>query len=87
MASDAAKNIEALTEGVRKQREIAKEALDAVKKIDLIVQQTSDPDMKRKLEATKEDFLKVTRELVANASSSTSALESTFDLISNLPKR
>lgn len=88
MATDAARNIEALTESVRKQREIAKDAIDAAKNIDDILSDPSiDPLMKAKLEETKKSFLKVTRDLVANTVSSSSAVELTLDLISNLTKR
>jgi hypothetical protein len=87
IAMDASKNIDALAEGVRKQREIAKEAIDATKKIDDILNQTTDPAVREKLKQAKEGFLKVTRDLVANTASTTSAVESTLDLISGLAKR
>src|ERR1041384_1153737 len=56
MMSDASKNIDALAEGVRKQREIAKDAIDATKKIDDILSQTDDPEVKKKLEEAKQHF-------------------------------
>lgn len=88
MASDAAKNISALTEGVRRQREIAKEAIDATKKIDDILNGPDVPDgVKTKLADAKQNLLKVTQDLVANTVSNTSAVESTLDMISSLGKR
>jgi len=52
------RNITQLTESVRRQREIAQEALAEAKEIDSLLQTVTDPDIRQKLEKTKGMALK-----------------------------
>jgi hypothetical protein len=83
------KNITQLTESVRRQREIAQEALAEAREIDGLLQtgNVTDPVVRQKLEKTKSMALKVARDLAANATATSSSVQSTFELISNLAKK
>ena len=62
-----------LTEDIRRQREIAKEALDEAKRIDAVIEKTTDLAFKEELEKTKERLLNITRGLVANVTLTSTA--------------
>jgi hypothetical protein len=81
------KNIAQLTESARRQREIAQEALDEAKEIDALLRDVKDRKIRERLEKRKTGVLKVARELVANATSTSSSVQSTFELISDLAKK
>jgi hypothetical protein len=87
MAMEAGKNITLLTESVRRQREIAQEAIDEAREINEILLTVDNPELKGRLEKAKDRALKVARDLVANATSTSSSVQSTFELISSLAKK
>jgi hypothetical protein len=84
---DPEKNITLLTESVRRQREIAQEALEQAKGIDAILPEIKDPEVRKKLEKAKEGILQVAHGLAVNATSTSTSVVSTLDLISNLAKK
>jgi hypothetical protein len=84
---DAEKDIMVLTESIRKQRQIAHGLLDEAKKIDDLVQAESNTETKEKLENAKKGVLQLARALVANTTATSSSVQSTFELISNLAKK
>jgi hypothetical protein len=82
------KNITLLTESVRRQREIAQEALDEAREIDDILQTLDiNPELKGRLEKAKSKALKIASDLAANATSTSSSAQVAFELISNLAKK
>jgi hypothetical protein len=62
-----------LTTDIRRQREIAQEALDEAKRIDAIIDKTTDATVKEELKKTKERLLKITRGLVDNVTHTSTA--------------
>jgi hypothetical protein len=68
-----------LTEDVRRQREIAQEALEQARKIDALLKEptnvslATNPALKETLESTKKALLKVAGDLATNAISTSSA--------------
>jgi hypothetical protein len=68
-----------LTEDVRRQREIAQEALEEARKIDALLRDTTNVSfatnttLKETLESTKKTLLKVAADLATNAISTSSA--------------
>jgi hypothetical protein len=64
-----------LSDDVRRQRELAQEALDEAKRLSELLngKRTLDPDLKENLEKTKDRLLSVARNLAANAASTSSA--------------
>jgi hypothetical protein len=81
------KSITQLSESVRRQREIAEEALKEAKEIDGLLKDVADPELKAKLEKAKDLAFWVARELAANAVATSTSVQSTFELISNLAKK
>jgi hypothetical protein len=76
-----------LAEAASKQKEIAKGALDQVGAIDRLIQETADPVTKQKLLELRGHWVKLAGELVANTSITSSSVESTFKIISDLAKK
>jgi uncharacterized membrane protein YgaE (UPF0421/DUF939 family) len=62
-----------LSEDVRRQREIAEQALEEAKRVDALLKDTTDPKLKGELEKTRETLLNVARGLAVNATSTSSA--------------
>jgi hypothetical protein len=64
-----------LSDDVRRQRELAQEALDEAKRLSKLLngKSTIDPELKENLEKTKDRLLNVARSLAANAASTSSA--------------
>ena len=68
-----------LMEDVRRQREIAREALEQARKIDALLKEptnaslAANPDLKETLESTKKALLKVADDLATNVISTSSA--------------
>lgn len=81
------KDLTALTESVRKQREIAQEALEQAKQIEDVLKTTSDPKTKEALEKIKASTLKITRDLVDSVSTTSSAVTHTITFIGELVKK
>jgi hypothetical protein len=79
------KSLFSLVDDVRRQREIAQEALNEAKQIDVLLQEVKDnPTLKQKLEDRKAGVLKVARDLVANAAATSSSVASTLSTITLL---
>ncbi|MGA2126170.1 MAG: hypothetical protein ABSG76_08455 [Xanthobacteraceae bacterium] len=76
-----------LSESVRKQREIAQEALDQARQIDELIKISPDPETRAALEKIKAGALKITRELVANVTHTSSAVSSTIGFIDELVRK
>lgn len=64
-----------LSDDVRRQRELAQEALDEAKRLSELLngKTTMDPELKKNLEKTKDRLLNVARSLAVNAASTSSA--------------
>jgi len=62
-----------LQEDVRRQREIAQDALEEARKIDALLREPINASVKKILENTKKTLLKVAGELAVNAISTSSA--------------
>lgn len=62
-----------LLQDVRRQRELAQEALGEAKRIDGLLQANPDIPNRDELEATKQKWLKMARELADNASTTSQA--------------
>ncbi len=67
------KDLSFLTDDVKRQREIAQVALEEAKRIDGLLQDTTDPKMQEHLKTVKEKFLRVARDLATNASTTSSS--------------
>ena len=76
-----------LAEAASKQKEIAKDALDQVQEIDRLIQNEPDGPTKEKLRELRQRQINLTRALVANTSITSSSIESTFKIISDLAKK
>lgn len=70
---EPAKDLSFLTDDVKRQREIAQNALEEAKRIDGSMQNATDPEMKEHLKAVKEKFLSLARDLATNASTTSSS--------------
>ena len=82
---EAEKSLLSLVDDARRQREIAREALNEAKQIDALLQEVKDnPALKQKLEDRKAGILKVARDLVANATATSSSVASTLSTITLL---
>jgi len=82
---EAEKSLLSLVDDVRRQREIAREALNEAKQIDALLQEVKDnPALKQKLEDRKAGILKVARDLVANATATSSSVAFTLSTIALL---
>jgi predicted transcriptional regulator len=81
------KSITLLVEDVRRQKEIAQEALNEAKQIDDLIKHLGDNvELKAKLEQRKAGVLKIARELVANAATTSSSLAATLDTIAQFAR-
>ena len=78
---EPAKDLSFLTDDVKRQREIAQAALDEAKRIDDVLKDITDPNVQQNLKAAKEKFLRLARDLAANATSTSS---SAINIVSGL---
>lgn len=62
-----------LSEDVRRQREIAEQALAEAKRVDELLKETTEPKIKEGLEKTKKTLLDVASGLAVNATSTSTA--------------
>lgn len=83
---DPEKSINLLVEDVRRQKEIAQEALNEAKQIDDLIKHLDDSELKAKLELRKAGVLKIARELVANAATTSSSVATTLDTITQFAR-
>jgi hypothetical protein len=76
MALKPSKDFSFLTDDLKRQQEIAQEALNEAKRLDAVLNDAKvPPELKPELERAKASFLRVARELAANANTtSTSAI-------------
>jgi hypothetical protein len=76
-----------LAEAASKQKEIANDALKEVQELEVLITQAPNNEIRQKLESMKERLVKLTRDLVANTSITSSSVASTFKIISDLAKK
>jgi len=84
----AEKALTDLADATHKQAEIAREAIKEAQGLDELIAMAGDqPGLKEKLAERKAGMLKVARDLVANTTATSSSVESTFKIISDLSKK
>jgi hypothetical protein len=84
---EAEQKIAQLQDSVRRQREIAQDALSKAKELDGLLQQVQDPEAQAALTKARDLVVQVARDLVANATSTSSSAAETFVLITDLAKK
>ena len=72
-----------ITEDVKRQRELAQQALDEAKRIDGELQDEADEARKQRLREAKSKWLAIARELAENAVTTSQAASSAISTISN----
>ena len=76
-----AESIASLVDDVRRQREFAQKALDEAKQLDEVIKKVDDTELKARLEQSKEAMLTLARGLVANATHTSSSIQTTLTTI------
>jgi hypothetical protein len=81
------RDISELAGVIRKQREIAQDALDEAKKIDELLKAETDPKKKQDLERMKKGVVTIARHLVENTQATSALFASTISSIGELTRK
>jgi hypothetical protein len=84
--TDLERNLNDLTTVARRQREIAQKAIADAREIEKHIQEAQDPQTKKVLSDSKERMLDIARELTANSTATTAAVETTIGTIDVIVK-
>jgi hypothetical protein len=87
MVEAAEESITQLSESARRQREIAQGLLDQARLMDNLIEAEKDPENKNRIIRLRDSVVSLARALVSNATQTSSSVQSTFELISNLAKK